>query len=1119
MRTGAIFARGSCRALKWMALVAVAFILGAGQAAAQQPTRVVTDTELNNYSRKIAVVTYGVPVWGNVPPGAFGVTGNTALSVMGLPADSPGTNKFMIVFANDLVPGTSSLTYNPANLAAARRLKTTDGEDAGADPDDVPEITENNSVAEENNAPVVPTIEDFAVMAGKTYTAADPAGVLPQVTPNSGVGTISYVITGEDLPAGLVVNMTPVPTADTPNDDFGKITGKTEDDTEVAVVTWLATDNASSLAEVNANNTSGTDGRFRILVQSVPGKPGTLTAEAGDGSVTLSWSAPTTGGPVTSYEYEQTAGNSTGPWTPTGTGTVTTFKVDNLMNGTMYSFKVRARNTAGPGDPSNGATATPVAATMAPGKPGNLTAIAGNGTVTLSWSAPTTGGEVGAYWYKVNNEDWKSTGGTATTYVVREVRDGIALMNGVTYTFQVRAGNQYWGEPSDIVTATPSAGPAKGIRSVSLGPINEGGQAQATVTLTGPVPAGHVVRVKLRLVGKLHTRQYTPAGLQIGGPFSTTPIRTLGGVRTYLSGELNRTDNDADVVGELTIQAGQSSGQVTVTTTTDDDAEDELLVLQAIPANEMFNRDSDSIRGLGGAERPFWINDSHEQGYALTAVPSKIYEAGNRATVSTVHFTPNYRRVDNLRMSVTLNSSHTSYSALFDNGLNTMALPAGAEGVTAEFQLVPQRTCACDGDRVDDEVTVNAVIGGEVVATTMITVVDVHKLPEITVTAMTEAGAGPLTELAEGSKYKVKVEANRNEPSGEVTGEAVTVTLPLADSSEAMAEDYRLTPSSVSIGGSSNDQSKTFTLEVLGGDGDIGEEMLVLDAMVKGVSVVNGGGTEMKGMLSVSLVDTTTLNVEPKSDAEVELAVTKARNESEGADNLWTAGDDDVSIMLGDLFKLPSTGFNISADAMSGDTDVVMAEADSTGVTVKAVGPGTTKVTVTATTAATSVSTQVSANIATVEFEVMVDKLDLVLMLSGPEDNMNLVEGDMPHANGTPASAMLTVTANQKVAEDIEVMIMRDRSKSTASEDDYEVGMLTIEAGEMSGTTMVMAVEDDMAEDMEELVLYAMAGDMEVDGEVMLYLWDAAVPALPIIAQLLMAAFLAVGGFRRYRRR
>ena len=35
MRMGAIFARGSCRALKWMALLGVVFALGAGSAAAQ----------------------------------------------------------------------------------------------------------------------------------------------------------------------------------------------------------------------------------------------------------------------------------------------------------------------------------------------------------------------------------------------------------------------------------------------------------------------------------------------------------------------------------------------------------------------------------------------------------------------------------------------------------------------------------------------------------------------------------------------------------------------------------------------------------------------------------------------------------------------------------------------------------------------------------------------------------------------------------------------------------------------------------------------------------------------------------------------------------------------------
>ena len=121
---------------------------------------------------------------------------------------------------------------------------------------------------------------------------------------------------------------------------------------------------------------------------------------------------------------------------------------------------------------------------------------------------------------------------------------------------------------------------------------------------------------------------------------------------------------------------------------------------------------------------------------------------------------------------------------------------------------------------------------------------------------MTEDGTGPLMELAEGSKYKVRVEANRNQPSGEVTSEDVTVTLALGDDSTAVAEDYRITPSSVKIPGGLNDQSKMFTLDVLAGDGDIGDETLMLDAMVKG-GATNGAETEEKGMLSVTLMDTT----------------------------------------------------------------------------------------------------------------------------------------------------------------------------------------------------------------------------------------------------------------------
>ena len=65
-----------------------------------------------------------------------------------------------------------------------------------------------------------------------------------------------------------------------------------------------------------------------------------------------------------------------------------------------------------------------------------------------------------------------------------------------------------------------------------------------------------------------------------------------------------------------------------------------------------------------------------------------------------------------------------------------------------------------------------------------------------------------------------------------------------------------------------------------------------------------------------------------------------------------------------------------------------------------------------------------------------------------------------------------------------------------------------------------MAVEDGMTEDMETLTLEGrrFGGGMKTNA-VSFNLWDVAVPALPVIVQLLLAAFLAIGGYRRYRRR
>lgn len=86
-----------------------------------------------------------------------------------------------------------------------------------------------------------------------------------------------------------------------------------------------------------------------------PGAPGKPTVTAGDARVSLSWTAPTTGDPVTSYTVVSTPAGAT--CVVTGTTAVCT----GLTNGTSYTFKVTATNDGGSTDSTVSASVKPVA--------------------------------------------------------------------------------------------------------------------------------------------------------------------------------------------------------------------------------------------------------------------------------------------------------------------------------------------------------------------------------------------------------------------------------------------------------------------------------------------------------------------------------------------------------------------------------------------------------------------------------------------------------------------------------------------------------------------------------------------------------------------------------------
>ena len=289
---------------------------------------------------------------------------------------------------------------------------------------------------------------------------------------------------------------------------------------------------------------------------------------------------------------------------------------------------------------------------------------------------------------------------------------------------------------------------------------------------------------------------------------------------------------------------------------------------------------------------------------------------------------------------------------------------------------------------------------------------------------------------------------------------------------------------------------------------------------VRAVNSVGNGAASNEATATPALVRL----VWAKTEQEVADAITAARNAGYGDDMTFTAGE--TVVVRGSALFNAAEGVSLTFRTTSDDTDAATAAASDGTVTVTARAAGMATITITAQASQPSGVTivdQTDPGEASITFPVEVGLEALTLELSGPEDGTNLVEGGRAHANGTAGTVTVRATANRPVTEEVTVTLLPDRAMSdaTATADDFAADPIVIEAGETTGLTVVIAVEDETAEGMEELVLFGVAAGNAgaVTGEVRLRLWDAAVPALPLVAQLLLAAFLAIGGYRRYRRR
>src|SRR5216117_3787688 len=221
-----------------------------------------------------------------------------------------------------------------------------------------------------------------------------------------------------------------------------------------------------------------------------PGAPQGLVATAGDATVTLTWSAPSSNGgsPITNYRiYRSTTGG--GETLQATIGNVLTYSDTSVTNGVTYYYQVSAVSNVGEGPRSNEASATPTAPAGPPGAPQGLVATAGDATVALAWSSPSSDGGSAITNYKVYRGTISGQLSLlATLPNVLSYTDS-AVTNGQTYYYKVTAVNAVGEGPrSNEASGTPTSGQTvpSPPRQLNATP----GEAQVTLTWLAPSSDG-----------------------------------------------------------------------------------------------------------------------------------------------------------------------------------------------------------------------------------------------------------------------------------------------------------------------------------------------------------------------------------------------------------------------------------------------------------------------------------------------------------------------------------------------------------------------------------------------------------------------------------------------------
>lgn len=418
------------------------------------------------------------------------------------------------------VPGNGKVTvsFTPAASGAAATSFTVTASPGGAvgtgasSPIDVTCLT--NGVA-----------YTFTVTADNvtgSSTAVAPSGAyIPRTTPDApsingatpGNGAVTVAFTAPAFNGGSAVTGYTV----TPSPSGTPVSGTSSP----LIVTGLTNGTAYTFT-VTANNVAGTGAASAPSgsvtpagAATVPGAPTIGTATGGNATASVTFTPPASdgGSAIIDYTVTSTPGNKTANFASSP------ITVSGLSNGTAYTFAVTARNAIGSSVASAASnTVTPAAAPpVAPGAPTIGTATPGNGSATVTFTAPASNGGSAILDYTATATDGIST---FTQVLLGSIAAPITvsgLTNGVAYTITIKARNGVGtgssSAPSNSVTPATAPGAPTTVSAV-------GGNASATVSFTTPASNGGSPITNYKVTA-------APGGANVTGNLTTLTVLGL----------------------------------------------------------------------------------------------------------------------------------------------------------------------------------------------------------------------------------------------------------------------------------------------------------------------------------------------------------------------------------------------------------------------------------------------------------------------------------------------------------------------------------------------------------------------------------------------------------------